>query len=210
MPLGARLWHYAAELCTLSVTSPLCGSALTDTTDYPLKLTYFYLFLYHWSYTILQGPLIPAMTFTSCHDRGSNRLPPDGRASAATPTCLAIELKVKYLRGAFWQSRSLKWPDFPCPSEPGFGIMPLSSALSQLHILCGSALTDTTDNPSEMCPLKLTDFCLFLYHWSYTILQEPFIPPMAFTSCHDRGLNRLPPDGRASTLTTQPLRLATL
>ena len=31
---------------------------------------------------------------------------------------------------------------------------------------------------------------------------------MAFTSCHDRGSNRLPLDGRASTLTTQPLRLA--
>ena len=43
--------------------------------------------------------------------------------------------KVKYLRGAFWRSRSLKWPDFPCPSEAGFGIMPLSSTLSQLHIL---------------------------------------------------------------------------
>ena len=32
--------------------------------------------------------------------------------------------------------------------------------------LCGSALADTTDNPSEMCPLKLTNFCLFLYHQS--------------------------------------------
>ena len=48
--------------------------------------------------------------------------------------------KVKYLRGAFRQSRSLKWPDFPCPSEPGFGIMPLSSALSLLHILCEARL----------------------------------------------------------------------
>ena len=66
--------------------------------------------------------------------------------------------------------------------------MPLSSALSQLHILCVARLiSDTTDNPSEMCPLKLTSFCLFLYHWSYTILQGPLIPPMAFTSCHDRG-----------------------
>ena len=64
------------------------------------------------------------------------------------------------------------------------------------------------DNPSEMCPLKLTDFCLFLYDRSYTILQGPLIPPMAFTSCYDRGSNRLPPYGRASTLTTQPLRLA--
>ena len=121
---------------------------------------------------------------------------------------LLLKVKVKYLRGAYWQSRSLQWQDFPCPSEPGFVIMPLGSALSVTYPLCGSALTDATDNPSEMCPLKLTDFCLFLYHWSYTILQGPLIPPMAFTSCHDRGSNRLPPDGRASTLTTQPLRLA--
>ena len=49
-------------------------------------------------------------------------------------------LKVKYLRGAFRRSRSLKWPDYPCPLEPGFGIMPLSSALSQLHILCVARL----------------------------------------------------------------------
>ena len=80
--------------------------------------------------------------------------------------------------------------------------------LSVTYPLGGSALTDTTDNPSEMCQLKVTDFCLFLHHQSYTILQGPFIPPMAFTSCHDPGFNRLPPDGRASTLTTQPLRLA--
>ena len=96
--------------------------------------------------------------------------------------------------------------------------MPLESRLWQYapelrtllvtYRLCGSALTDTMDNPSEICPLKLTDFCLFLYHRSYTILQGPLIPPMAFTSCHDRGSNRLPPEGRANTLTTQPLRLA--
>ena len=41
---GAKLWHYAAELRTLSVTYPLCGLALTNTTDIlaeicPLKLT---------------------------------------------------------------------------------------------------------------------------------------------------------------------------
>ena len=53
---------------------------------------------------------------------------------------LRLKVKVKYLRGAFRRSRSLKWPDFPCPSEPGFGITPLSSALSQLHILCVARL----------------------------------------------------------------------
>ena len=81
-------------------------------------------------------------------------------------------------------------------------------SVSVTYLLCGSAPTDTTDNLSEMCPLKLTDFCLFLYHPSYTIFQGPLFPPMACSSCHDRGSNRLPPDGRASTLTTQPLRLA--
>ena len=86
---------------------------------------------------------------------------------------------------------------FSMPLEPGFGIMPLSSALSQFHILCVARLLPT---PSEMCPLKLTDFCLFLYNRSYTMLQGPLIPPMVFTSCHDWGLNRLPPDGRAITL----------
>ena len=38
MPLGAKLWNYAAELCTLSVTYPLCGLALTDTTDNPYEM----------------------------------------------------------------------------------------------------------------------------------------------------------------------------
>ena len=39
-PLGARLWHYATELRTLSVTYPLCSSALmyTDTMDNPSEM----------------------------------------------------------------------------------------------------------------------------------------------------------------------------
>ena len=92
---------------------------------------------------------------------------------------------------------------FSMPLEPSFDTLPLSSALSQLHIpLWVSALTNTTDNSSEMCPLKL------LYHWSCTILQGLLIPPMASTSCHDQGSNRLPPEWRASTLITQPVRHA--
>ena len=59
MPLEPGFWHYAAELCTLSVTYPLCGLALTNTTDilseiFLQKLTDFYLFWYHRSYTILR------------------------------------------------------------------------------------------------------------------------------------------------------------
>ena len=84
----------------------------------------------------------------------------------------------------------------------------LHHTLSVTYPLRSSALTNTTDNPYKICPLKLTDFCLFLYHQSYTIFQGPFILPKAFTSCHDRSSNLLPQDGRASTLTTQPLRLA--
>ena len=49
---NAKHWHYAAELPTLSVTNPLRGLAVTNTTDNlselcPLKLTDFCLFLYH-------------------------------------------------------------------------------------------------------------------------------------------------------------------
>ena len=49
-------WHYAAELRTLSVTYPLCCSALTDNTDNlhemcPNKLTYFVCFVT----SIIQG-----------------------------------------------------------------------------------------------------------------------------------------------------------
>ena len=66
---GARLWHYAAELCTILVMYPLCGLGLTNTTDNPsemcrLKLTdYCCLCLCHQSYTILHGPLIPPNGF---------------------------------------------------------------------------------------------------------------------------------------------------
>ena len=92
-------------------------------------------------------------------------------------------IKVKYLRGTFQWSRSLRWPDFPCPLEP------------VTYPFGGSAITNTTDNLSEKYRLKLTEFCLFLYHRSYTILQGPLIPPMTFTSCHDRGSNLLPQMG---------------
>ena len=58
MPLGARLWHYAAELGTLSVTYPLHGSALNNTTDNPSNPTKTYRLLPDFVPLILQGPLI--------------------------------------------------------------------------------------------------------------------------------------------------------
>ena len=70
----------------------------------------------------------------------------------------AAKVKVMYLRGALLA--------FSMPLELSFATMLLSSTLSQLRTypLCSSALNDTTYNQSEMCPLKNTDFCLFLYH----------------------------------------------
>ena len=48
------------------------------------------------------------------------------------------------------------------PLEPGFVIMTLSSALTQLHILCvARLLLNITDNPSEMCLLDITEFACF-------------------------------------------------
>ena len=80
------------------------------------------------------------------------------------------------------------------------------SVTSPLH---ASALTDTMDNLSEKCPNALTDIhCLFLYDWSYMLLQGPHIPPMAFTICHDPGSNLLPSDERVGTLIMQSEWLA--
>ena len=39
---GAKLWPYAAELRTLSVTYPLRGSAFTDITDNMSEMFLFY------------------------------------------------------------------------------------------------------------------------------------------------------------------------
>ena len=74
---GAKFWHYAAELHTISVTYPLCGSALNLPEMCPLKLTDFCLFLYHQSYTIL--PATPRWERQSSNYK-------------ATPTCLIITI----------------------------------------------------------------------------------------------------------------------
>ena len=105
----------------------------------------------------------------------------------------------------FWRSQSLMWPDFPCPWSQALALCRLSPHFLSYISLCSLTLTNNTDNFSEMCmwPLKFTYFCLFLYHWSYTILKGLLIPPMALSSCHDRGSNLLPPDKRFCTLTTQ-------
>ena len=47
--------------------------------------------------------------------------------------------------------------------------------LSVTYPFCGSALTDTTDKLSEMCPTKLTDFFLFRtidHTQSYTMAAD--------------------------------------
>ena len=109
-----------------------------------------------------------------------------------------VKVKVKYPQGAFWRSRSLRWPYLPCPWSQA-----LALCCWALHSL---SYIPFTDKLFEMSPLKLTD-SPFLYHQSYTILQGAHILPMAFTSCHERYSNLLPPDERAGALPTQPIRL---
>ena len=83
----------------------------------------------------------------------------------------------------FWRSRSLKWPDFPCPwSQAYWHYAAELRTLSFTYPLCGLVLTNTTDNPSETCPLKLR-------------LLPVFVPMIInnLTSCHDQGLELATP-----------------
>ena len=159
MPLGASLWHYVAELRTLSVTYPLCGSALTNTTDNPsemclLKLTDFCLFCQsHKCY--MAAFFLFFIPSANCRSNSFTILSSSPLLGVETP-----------------------------PAGPG--------NLRQIQNIHKSLLAN------YLC-------YRMRYHPS---LQGPLIPPMAFTSCHDRGSNRLPPDGRASTLNTKPPQLA--
>ena len=95
------------------------------------------------------------------------------------------------------------------PLQPSLVTMSLSSSLTQLHTRCVAKLLLT---PRIICPKCVhlnihifACFCTIIHTQSYNWL---YIPPMAFTSCQDWGSNQLPPDGRASTLTTQPIQFA--
>ena len=79
------------------------------------------------------------------------------------PAAIILKVKVKYLWGAFWQSRSLKWPDFPCPWSQALALCCWLRTLSVTYPLCGLALTSTTDTLSEMCSLRRTDSCLYIF-----------------------------------------------
>ena len=121
----------------------------------------------------------------------------------------------------FWKDGSLGFGKMGVPpghlsdqifhalQSQAFDIMPLCSVLSQLHILCVAWLLPTP----RIFSLKYSYKNLLTFTYFGTIdhtqsyVQRPLIPPMAFTSCHDQGSNRLHQDGRASTLTTQPIRL---
>ena len=76
---------------------------------------------------------------------------------------------------------------FSMPLEPSFGTRPLSSALSQLHTLCVAQLLLTPQIIFLRCAQINLQF--FAHFVPLIIQQEPHIPPMAFTSCHDRGSN---------------------
>ena len=57
---------------------------------------------------------------------------------------LGLKVEVKYLRGAFFGGADHIYETrFSMPLEPSFGTMPLSSAPSQLHILCAAQLLPT-------------------------------------------------------------------
>ena len=73
-----------------------------------------------------------------------------------------VKVKVKYLRGTFFGGAGhLGDQIFHAPGARLWHYAAELHTLSGPYPLCGSALTNTTDNPFEMCPLKLTDFCLF-------------------------------------------------
>ena len=66
---------------------------------------------------------------------------------------------------------------------------------SVTYPLCGSALTEYTNNLSEMCPTKVLPVSVPSIVHSLTGVAYS---PMAFTCCHDLGSNLLPPVKRKS------------
>ena len=123
--------------------------------------------------------------------------------------CLLIEqqpsklkVKVKYLRGIIQQIWYLGDQIF-VSLEANLGTMPLSSAHSQLFIKTLALLLLT---PHIICltfaHLNLQYFACFCTINQTHSYKGRIFSPMAFTSCQDRGLNLLPPDGGADTLTT--------
>ena len=120
--------------------------------------------------------------------------------SRKIPTNRRAVVKVKYLRGALRWSRNHIF-HAPVTTKPWHYAAELCT-FSVTYPLCDSAPSDTnTDNPSEMCPTKITDTFssredpCFLYHIHN--LTGSHISPMAFTIRHDEGTNMLPQDERA-------------
>ena len=69
--------------------------------------------------------------------------------------------EMKCLRGHFGRVGHLSDSIFHASEAKHWHYAAELCTLSVTYPLCGSAITNTTNNPSEMCPLKLTDFCLF-------------------------------------------------
>ena len=57
--------------------------------------------------------------------------------------------------------RSLRWSDSHCPWSQALALCRWALHSLSYIPLCGSALTNTMDNLSKMCPLKITDFAFF-------------------------------------------------
>ena len=94
---------------------------------------------------------------------------------------------------------------FHAPGDKFWRYMPLSSAHFQLDIFCVAQLVPT---PDEMYPLKLKDVCLFFVPSIIHNLTRAAYSPNGFHKLSRPGLKPATPDGRASTLTTQQIRLA--
>ena len=76
--------------------------------------------------------------------------------------------------------------------------------LHNLSVTYPLGLTDTTYNLSEKFPNKLTadihshpEIMPIMYHEPDKILEGMHIPIMAFTSCHNWGLNRTQPSNES-------------
>ena len=108
------------------------------------------------------------MASTHWHGPGLNLLPPDEIARTLTtqPIRLAEANKVKIFWVPFGGASHISDQIFHAPGAKLWHYAVQLRTLSVAYPLCCSALTNTTDNPSETRPLKLTDFCLFLYNLS--------------------------------------------
>ena len=128
-----------------------------------------------------------------------------------------MNYRLKNLCGAFGRAGHSSDQIFHAPgAKPWHYAAGLRTLSVTNNPFCGSVLTDTTDNLSEKCPIKLTDrYIVILRRFLFRSMIKPqsytgsHIPLMAFTSVHDPGMNFEPQvREHVCTSTTQPIQLA--